>query len=256
MNKLFKTLCLILSIFLGFSVSISCLHSLDNDNSNNSSNGNSNQQQEQQVDFSNLTYLAFGDSITAGDPYGNTSSYPYLTSQLLNCKLVNKGFGGSTLAFYSARRNIANDIINFSIDNNYDIISVTGGTNDHNYNRPLGTVNDYNNDTVYGALNMICDSLKNRCPNAFIFLITPIPNSECYSNNDAGYKLVDIANIIKVVGYNHNIPVLDLYNLSEFEKAPNGMYSSSCDGCHPTKDFAENNIAPLVAQFIKDNYKK
>jgi hypothetical protein len=90
MKKVLKFFSLILSIVLVVSASISCVHNIDNvnDADNNSSTSNSTQQQEQQVDFSSLTYVAFGDSITYGaNPFKNYSQianpYPKLVSETL-----------------------------------------------------------------------------------------------------------------------------------------------------------------------------
>ncbi len=250
MNKLFKTLCLILSIVLVFSVSISCLRSLDNDNSNNSSNENFNQQQEQQVDFSNLTYVAFGDSITA---QRNGVTYTEFVSQELSLKdYLVCGYSGYTLCYhYLCPSPLCTKIEEFNYT--YDIISLMGGVNDWAASSPLGTINDLSNETVYGALNIIATTLKTKYPNSFVFFMTPYKHIGWDNLNSAGYNLYAIANAVKEVANKYNIPVLDMFNLGQFELE---MYNEDSDGCHPSKDFIQNYTAPQIAQFIKDNYKK
>ena len=49
----------------------------------------------------------------------------------------------------------------------------------------------------------------------------------------------------------YNILVLDTYNLGGFNP-----FNDSFDGCHPTELYYANKLAPIISQFIKDNYKK
>lgn len=230
---------------------------------NTNNNSNTNTEIEQSVDFSKLRYIAFGDSITAGSGLeSKTFSYPYVIADILGVRATNRGVGGSTLGkdFDNTSRNcICDDIVKTSHNGyNYDIISVTGGSNDKALTTPipLGNLSDYTNKSVYGALNIIADTLTKTYPNAFIFFMTPIKNPSCESYNSIGYNLIDISNAIKQVANNYDIPVLDLYNTSQFESVDCGMNNSNCDGWHPLKEFVADYLAPQIAQFIKDNYKK
>jgi len=137
-----------------------------------------------------------------------------------------------------------------------NIISVMGGTNDFAQNMPLGDINTNDVATIYGGLKHIAKTLINRCPNAYIFFMTALPlgdaKLEQYSNSERTIEEINVA--IKEVAKLYKIDVLDTYNLADYQSEMNN--SLVTDGCHPSKEFHENKLAPTIAQFIKDNYNK
>lgn len=212
------------------------------------------------IDFTNMRYVAFGDSITAGGGLSSKNlSYPNMTANSLGTSITNKGVSGSTIGYDTTDNNrhcIADDVITYCKQNyKADIISFTGGSNDKGRLIPLGSINDNNTLSVYGSLNIIAKTLKERYPKAFIFFMTPIKNPTCEEPNKLNYTLNDICIAIKQVAQKYDIPVLDLYNESNFENVDCGMYAEGCDGWHPLEDYVRDYMAPLVAQFIRDNYK-
>lgn len=235
----------------------------NNNNSNNSNdNKNDNITITTPIDLSDKTYLAFGDSITFGADYTKSYSqmenpYPELVANELNLKsYYNYGVSGATLATNTLGLGcISNYITSYSTS--YDIISVMGGVNDYNRNLPLGTIDDKNNSTIYGALNVIASSLTTKFSSSYIFFITPykaiISDRHYLTNNTQGYNLRDVANAVKDVANKYNLPVLDLFNDGQYELE---MYNSNSDGIHPSQEFIQNYTAPQIAQFIKDNYNK
>ena len=55
---------------------------------------------EQSVDFSQLNYLSFGSSSSAGTGAGGIlNSFPNGAGKLLGCSVNNRGVGGSTLTY-------------------------------------------------------------------------------------------------------------------------------------------------------------
>ena len=228
--------------------------SIDEDNEDTPS-------EEIEIDFSDKHYVAFGDSITAGSNLpSRIYAYPNVVAKTLDMTVKNQAVGGATLGYDTTddkRRCISNDIVEFiSNTSNYDIISVTGGSNDKGRQIPLGSIIDNTNLSVYGSLNIIASTLTQKCPTAFIFFITPIKNPTCEVPNKLGYTLKDICIAIEEVAHKYSIPVLDLYNTSNYEKVDCGMYAEGSDGWHPLKEFVSDYMAPQVAQFIKDNYKE
>ena len=225
-------------------------------NQNDNSNKNNNQTQtESSVDFSTLTMASIGDSITLGLCKGVAMSEPYpnLVEDELGLSYVyNLGIGGSTIY----NKNIKSMVNRFTnIPNDVDIISLMGGVNDWAQNVPLGTINDNNANTIYGALNYISTTLKSNYPNAFIFYMSPLPVSDAKLNEYSAteYSLADVSQAFKNIGAKYDIPILDLYSLSGFEDVCND--SNATDGVHPNQEFHKENLAPLITQFIKDNYK-
>ena len=122
--------------------------------------------------FEELTYVAFGDSITFGADYTRNYSqmdnpYPKLVFQQLNLKsYTNYAISGSTIATgVDDLPSIYNQII--SSDTKADIISVMGGVNDYNRNVEIGSINDNNTTTFYGSLKAICETLLNKYSTSF-----------------------------------------------------------------------------------------
>ena len=212
-----------------------------------------------EIDFSGLTYVAFGDSITYGADWSKNSAndgsqmedpYPKLVSEALGLvSHQNYGVGSSTFCS-SDRPNLtcATDII-LSYDGDADIISVMLGVNDWGYSLPLGTINDSDSSTVYGSLNLIAKHLTANHSDAFVFFITPYKTAISINTD---YPLSDIIKAIKEVAGNYNIPVLDMFTEGQFELE---MYSEYSDGIHPSQEFVREYTAPMIAEFIKQNYK-
>ena len=85
-----------------------------------------------------------------------------------------------------------------------------------------------------------------------MFFMTPYKLVGWSNNNSSGYNLNNVAQAVKEVANKYNIPVLDMFNLGQFELE---MYNEDSDGVHPSQEFFKNYTAPQIAQFIKDNYK-
>ena len=216
--------------------------------------------EREDVDFSELKFTAFGDSITYGADLiigGRVATpYPTAVSNILNLEsFENKGVSGSTLTSNTLGLDCMTDII-ISYKGEADIIGVLGGVNDYNRSLPLGDINDKNTNTIYGALHVSMSYLKKNYPEAYIFYMTPYKeyyqSNHWSKNNSQGYNLEDVANAVKNVAAVYDIDVLDLFEKGNFESV---MYNDDCDGIHPNQKFITATMAPQIAQFIKDNYR-
>ena len=218
--------------------------------------GNLKQSNEQEkIDYSQLTYVAFGDSLTASwEKVPN--AYPELVANSLGLKsFVNKGVHGATLSENDAgRTNMTQTILKYKAK--ADIISVMLGTNDIGLSLPLGNIGDKTNSTFYGSLYLVSEHLTKNYPNSFVFYMTPFVNIYEYNGNldFQGHSLNDFADAFRYYANKYDFALLDMYNLSEFEKVD--MLSAVSDGVHPSQEFTINYTAPKITQFIKDNYKK
>ena len=201
------------------------------------------------VDFSELTYVAMGDSITHGT-YLETP-YPYLVGDILGIeKVYNYGINSSTISKCNdGRDSLHNPMVlrYMNMNNNADIISVMAGINDWIHFHDFGTIDSEENTTLYGALKIMCQGLKEKYSNSFIFFMTPY-DSSVEKEREETPKLV--GEIIKEVCAIYDIPVLDLYARNDFIPSKH-----SSDGLHPNQEFMNTYTAPTIAQFIKDNYK-
>ena len=238
--------------FVLFLISLIGVSALFVYNKNENSNL-SNSEITESVDYSSFRYVALGDSITFGcsnahpTQYDN-GGYPQLVKEILNLKFAqNCGVPGNQIDAMLSRLD--------EMYANAEIISVMGGVNDCNSNVILGSIEDTKISTFYGRVKLLANALLKKYPNSFIFFMTPFQSgrNNIMNGNAIGYKLEDYANAIKEVCKLYDIPVLDMYNLGQFELEMNNPNS---DGVHPSEQFFENYTAPQIAQFIKDNYKK
>ena len=175
-----------------------------------------------------ITWVALGDSITYLNDHQNetgnriTKGYMTLvTEKLENIQYINKGYNGWTAT------KIATDIEKLGIQK-ADIYSVFLGTNDWWGAKPLGTFDDYKNNTgtrtVNGSFRVIVDKLRSLNDQASIVLITPMQRVDFVYINDAknnawgsykekgGQQLEDFANAIIEIGKYENIKVVDLFH--------------------------------------------
>lgn len=175
-----------------------------------------------------LTWVAIGDSITYlndhPDETGNRISKGYLTlvaEKYPEIEVVNKGYNGWTAV------KIATEFEKLEIPE-ADVYSVFLGTNDWWGGRPLGTFEDYQNnsgtETVHGAFRVIIENLRRLNPEAKIIMITPMQRVDFvyinnYKNNadgsyraKSGQELESFANAIVAIANHEGIPVVDLYH--------------------------------------------
>ena len=200
-----------------------------------------------------ITWIAIGDSITYlnehPDEAGNRITKGYMTrvvEKFPNIKYKNQGHNGWTAI------RIATEIDKLGIAK-ADIYSVFLGTNDWWGGKPLGTFNDYQNNTgngtAYGAFRTIINKLHSLNDAAKIILITPMQRVDFvyinnFKNNAYGsYKekngqwLEQFANAINEIGKYEHCTVVDLYhktalkyeNLVKFKRLKNpqtGVYKN------------------------------
>lgn len=209
------------------------------------------------VDYSSLTYIAFGDSITYGIDgvvWGRMESpYPTLVADALKLKSYsNKGISGATFCKNDLNRaNMTEQIL--SCTESADIVSLMLGVNDFAVSLPLGTKDDKTNDTIYGSLYLICEHFRKNYPNSFVFFMTPFPYKNGTKANAEGYFLEDVADAIKYTANLYGYPVLDMLEVSEYEAE---MTSGKGDGLHPSQQYFIDYGAPKIIDFIIKEYSK
>lgn len=173
-----------------------------------------------EVDFSDCKITCLGDSITAAsnlDTIENyqSMSYPSQLGEILGAEeVVNLGIGGSSIgrywenAFVDRYQEIPEDT---------DVILVMGGTNDGfcASEKELGSLEKREKDTFTGDLDELLFGLQKDYQDAQIVLITPLPNVlHDLLRKSRDYLLPQSAfvRVMKQLGEEHGIPVIDLYN--------------------------------------------
>ncbi len=258
-----KNIILILCVLLAFVGVVGIVGGLGKDSASSSASTETGSSIQSEVDFSNKSYVAFGDSITYGADYTRSyaqmdNSYPELVASSLKMQdYSNLGQSGSTLVSNVPNRGCISSIVS-SYTGDGDVISVMGGVNDYAVSTPLGSINDTTAESIYGALDMIASTLKEKCPNSFVFFMTPykciLSGNSCMTDNSQGYNLQDVANAVKLVANKYDIPVLDMFACGKYEVKE--MCTTGSDGLHPSQSFVTKYTAPQIAKFIHDNYRK
>ena len=209
------------------------------------------------VDFTQLTYVAFGDSITWGE-VGSTQEqmekpYPVLVAEEMGFKAVrNYGQRNASVKYMESKPNVLTQVAEAS--KKADVVSVMIGINDFGAGCVLGTMEDKScTQSVYGGFNELASKISEKYPDAFVFIMTPLKPFNWEETNKAGYTLVDMSNAIKEVCAVNNFAVLDLNAISEFS-AQTDPYCP--DGLHPSQYYFATYMVPKITQFIKDNYNK
>jgi lysophospholipase L1-like esterase len=175
-----------------------------------------------------ITWIAIGDSITYLNDHqnetGNRVTKGYMTrvvEELPPITYINKGYNGWTA------KGIAEKIETLGLVK-ADVYSVFLGTNDWWQGRPIGTMENYQNntgaDTFFGSYRLIIDKIRRLNRKAPILLITPMQRADFVylanmkNNAHGSYKdkngqsLAAFAQAIKTIGQYEKLPVVDLYH--------------------------------------------
>ncbi|WP_312922148.1 SGNH/GDSL hydrolase family protein [Empedobacter brevis] len=184
---------------------------------------------------STKSWAAIGDSITAFD---NTQKgyQSFVKEKIIFTSYSNQGYSGRSLTNASDRASILEGIANIGA---FDIYTILVGTNDFRLDRPIGTVDDYINNTgpttFYGALRGTIDLLYSKRQSSKIYIFSPLRRNNAgytsFSTNNAGHKLIDYRDALEWVTKHEALTFLDLYNDSGITDRNLSLYTS--DGLHP-----------------------
>lgn len=177
-----------------------------------------------------ITWVAIGDSITYLNEHpnetGNRITKGFMTmvaEKLPHVHYINQGHNGWTSG------GIAAEIEKIGLVK-ADVYTVFLGTNDWWAGRPLGTFDDYKNETgnntIFGSFKIIMKKLKSLNNEADIILMTPLQRGDfVYINNmknnawgsykeKKGQTLEGVADAIVAIAKYEHCKVVDLYHKS------------------------------------------
>ena len=195
-------------------------------------------------DWNNVYWMRLGretGAIVRGYGIGGTRIAPRLNPE----RPGEEGFGqyfGSRVA---------------GMDPDADIVVVWGGTNDFGHGDvPLGTIDDRDNTTFYGALHCLYRDLWEKYPTATIVVMTPLHRiGEHDTLNEHGnpaiapFKVIRDT-IIEVAAY-YSFPVVDLYATSNLNpELPIIKETFMPDGLHPN-DAGHERICSRLLGVLK-----
>jgi len=220
-----------------------------------------------ELNLNGLNVLCLGDSITAGQGLTTDTRWTNVMASKYDWNLTNKSQGGISLSSYYYTANGETDVsiakkaeILKTMTVKPDVIIVWGGHNDTSYRAsPLGTWEDETTDSFKGALKYIAELAEEYAPDATLFVLTPLWNSENPSalkvpenTTDTNWMFVDaIYEGAEKYGW---IPVnMDLCGITPFTKS--GLL---LDNIHPNDAGTESIVAYLSEELARcgENSKK
>nr|CDF66404.1 hypothetical protein [Yersinia similis] len=134
------------------------------------------------------------------------------------------------------------------------------GTNDFSNNLPIGNENDFQIDTLVGAINYSIKKIHSKYPKIKIIFVSPIwrarfldgDDKESDTNpNKKGIFLINYVDSIIKTSLSNKIPCIDMYRTSGINKYNYTSFLS--DGIHPTEG-GEERIADKIFTGIICSY--
>lgn len=196
--------------------------------------------------------VAFGDSLFAGALWNGTAQNPIITSapvgsripdrirNAINCdRYINAAIGGQAITHAVGTLPKMIDTIRATNISDADIIVIGGGRNDGGSN--LGTYNDQDTNTLFGALREIVNYIRSVNKAAQIILVQVTPYTEANqpwtSTTAAGWTLNDYDAIAKQFAEDMNIGYASWYGCSLFTcwtdlSGGGGNYAHMRDASH------------------------
>ena len=188
-----------------------------------------------------------GDSITAGS--GTTKIYyEYLEESLGFDSVTPMGVAGSCVSAASDYGQSNQPLISrYQNIPSADLIVIFMGTNDYGHETPLGSVEDTQDGTFYGALNVIIPALVENHPSSKLVFVTPmhrygfgtskiLGTAFTYDSiaNGVGATLGEYVDALKTVCANNGVSVIDLYTECTLDPADAETRTNYMpDGLHP-----------------------
>lgn len=217
------------------------------------------------MELKGLKINFLGDSIT--ETYGVSSqdkNYWNLLKQREGlAEARGYGIGGTRYAKKTVPSPVAAWDLDFcerykTMDDDADVVVIFGGTNDFGHgDAPLGSFDDRDPYTFYGACHTLYRGVIEKYPESVIVIMTPLHReTEDVITGDHGktrnlHPLSAYVKIIKEVAEYYSLPVLDLWAKSGIQpRVPVIKEKYMPDGLHPN-DAGHEIIYARLAGFLK-----
>lgn len=204
--------------------------------------------------FSDKIWAILGDSITE---VNGTASVRYhdIIAEKLNMTVLNYGIAGTGWRSPSSigGTDAFHQRIN-SMNNNADLITVFGGTNDWGQagiTFVLGAITDTDpNVSFYGAVRYTIANLIAKYPTKTIAVFTPLPRDNSWGPNGVGTTMAEVSEALIKVCKMYSVPCLDLLSGSNFSPWDSNFRTAMMpDGLHPNNaghELLANKILPFI----------
>ncbi|MDD6212337.1 MAG: GDSL-type esterase/lipase family protein [Clostridiales bacterium] len=212
--------------------------------------------------YTDENILFDGDSITWGYTWGKERAevtFPDRVSQITGCDYTNVGVSNSTVARRSSsdQKSLVARAKSGETDyRGYSVICIAAGTNDYNYDVPMGVLGDDSEQTFFGAWENIFMEIRRQNPDAKVVLVTPVYRGRYQSDwsqvgmkckNSCGYTLEDYTEAIRRVANRHGAYVYNSSVNGVITKANYRM--STFDSLHPVRE-TYAKMGELIADFM------
>ena len=201
--------------------------------------------------YSDVTACFVGDSITFGCTLvAGEKIYWQVADEALHFKnTIGMGINGSCYSTTSDRGLECSPLtMRYQEIPQTDLIFIALATNDFYENTPLGTIEDTEDVSFYGAINYCLDKLAVQCPDSKIILIAPIRGHGQTVVNKVGHKYVDYIEAIKAVGEKRQLLVMDMYTLT-YDTLLEGFLN---DIVHPNK-YGHQQMGEVLQKWLEEN---
>lgn len=215
------------------------------------------------MDLKDKKVVFLGDSITQGVGADKPENrYTDVFQRLSGTIVSNHGISGTRIARQTNPWNEHVDKNDFvkrvdEIDADADIVVIFGGTNDYGHgDAPIGTFDDRDEYTFYGAMHILCKKLIEKYPGKPVVFMTPLHRlSENVirpdRNGNPKAALKTYAEIIREVCEYYSLPVLDLYKTSCMQPSVEIIQKEFMpDGLHPSSK-GHKLLAKKVYAYLK-----
>ena len=209
--------------------------------------------------------IFLGDSITEGC---GTSSQERVYHGILKERyglreIKNYGEGGTRVARQTEITSLVRDrdfiLRARDMDKDADAVVVFGGTNDYGHGQAaLGSIDNLDMHTFYGALHTLIRNLINDYVDKQIVFMTPLHRHNEYGQGTwkpdgvEQRPLCDYVKAVKDVCEYYSVPVLDLYSCGELcGNTPVWYKEYMPDGLHPN-DKGHEIIANKLGKFLEN----
>lgn len=218
--------------------------------------------------FNAKSWIAYGDSITAGaylenhgtEPRNNNDvdTYVKLVANKNNMTFYNYGTSGRGYSNGDVENYKAYKLIqNYNVPG-CDIVTVAFGTNDwgtlnEQNNVEFGTPADASTESTFCAyVKKAFNMLLTVYPESIIIIMTPIPRPGLEINNIAGHNLIDYAEAIKTIAKQYGFYVMDCLSIARSNVKSNEWRTAyMVDSVHMNENYHLKYYAPMVEEQFK-----
>lgn len=202
--------------------------------------------------LTNKVWVSYGDSITDG------GFWQAAVAEHFSLIHYDHGISGSAISGYAGHAFWQPDRLNMIINQQPDLITIMGGTNDFFSDFPLGDASEFNKPlaekdlhSFYGAYSYVIESLQLALPNTKIVIMTTPTNYTAFNpdpRNNAGDTVLDYANACAELVDHYGLILVDLRKIDSDQATFNADF---WDGIHPNLEGAAK-----ISQFVIGTLEK